>query len=174
MNQQINIEAFKNKDTREFEKIVDLFNAQLNYFALKLLKRGPEAEEVALDSLQKLFERCANFETLEQIKAFLYITVRNDCLNNLKSKKRQSKREKELACFQMDQENMVELQSIEADLLRRLIKAVELLPDSCRQIFKLYLFNGLSRHEIAKELNKKISNVNTQLHNARKTLRKLL
>jgi RNA polymerase sigma factor (sigma-70 family) len=172
MNQQINMEAFRNGDEEEGKKIVKMFNGPLKYFAKKLTGDILEAEDIAIESLTKALLRCQNFGTLSNLNAFLYITVRNACLNKLKQNKRRSWHEKKSALLQ--EKHVVKLELIEEGLLVELIKAIEFLPDSCREIFKLYYYEDMSIFEIMTALDKSRSNVTTQLHYGRQKLRELL
>ncbi len=52
--------------------------------------------------------------------------------------------------------------------------AIEELPRGCRQIFELHEVEGYEHHEIAEQLQCSIGNSKSQLHKAKKTMRKLL
>ena len=52
--------------------------------------------------------------------------------------------------------------------------AIEELPRGCRQIYELHEVEGYEHHEIAEQLQCSIGNSKSQLHKAKKTMRKLL
>lgn len=93
MNLQINMEAFRNGDKKELENIVKMFNRRLFFFCRKLVDDDKEAEDIAIESLGKALLRCKDFETPENLKAFLYITARNACYNKNRNNKRRIIRE---------------------------------------------------------------------------------
>lgn len=175
MGQQINMDEFRKGDNGEFEKIVNMYNRELNYFAKKFTDDVDEAEDVTIESFMKLFERCEHFEGLPQIRSFLYVTVRNNSLNNIKAATRRLTHQNAAAALSLtEEEPFVRLEMIEADLLIKLREAVESLPESCREIIKLFYFEGLSIRAIEEKLNKHRSNITTQLDYGRKLLRKIL
>jgi len=51
---------------------------------------------------------------------------------------------------------------------------IEELPRGCRQIFELHEVEGYEHHEIAEQLQCSIGNSKSQLHKAKKIMRKLL
>ena len=90
------IPAFKQKDAKAFACIFKLHRKALVYFAEKILGIREEAEDIVADSFMKLWAKHADFESLPQIKSFLYVVTRNSCLNFLKYAKRVSALQKEL------------------------------------------------------------------------------
>ncbi len=83
----INLEAFKKRDAKAFAGIFKSQRTALIYFAEKLLGIREEAENIAGDSLMKLWAKHADFDGFPAIKLFLYTTTRNSCLNFLKYSK---------------------------------------------------------------------------------------
>jgi len=53
-------------------------------------------------------------------------------------------------------------------------RAIEELPEGCRQIFDLHEVQGLQHHEIARQLRCSIGNSKSQLHKAKMKMRDLL
>src|SRR5882724_5737415 len=78
---------FRSGDEKTFSLVFNYFYPQLFHFALHYVKDRAEAEDQASEALYKLWERRENFKTSGNIKAFLFITLRNACLNLLKGQK---------------------------------------------------------------------------------------
>ncbi|HWV64832.1 sigma-70 family RNA polymerase sigma factor, partial [Chitinophaga sp.] len=68
----------------------------LVYFARQIVDHAGEAEDIVQECMVKLFNRRGDFEELSKIKSFLYVSVRNACLNYLKQQDRQRISQKEL------------------------------------------------------------------------------
>jgi DNA-directed RNA polymerase specialized sigma24 family protein len=77
------ITALKNKDAKALAYIYRLEKKQLVYFAEKL-GIGEEAEYIAGESFMKLWDKHADFDSLQAVKSFLYETTRESCLNFFK------------------------------------------------------------------------------------------
>src|SRR5438105_5864972 len=90
------ITGFQQGDSRAFDDLFDMFYPALCYFAERLIDNRQEGEDIVLDTFQKLYVRREHFETMPNIKAFLYITVRNTCLNYLRYRETQRKHTREL------------------------------------------------------------------------------
>jgi RNA polymerase sigma-70 factor (ECF subfamily) len=166
MKQQINtdiISGFHKGNSRAFDLLFDMFFPALCYFANKLIEDRQEAEDIVLDTFQKLWARREHFETMPNIKAFLYITVRNTCLNYLRHRETQRKRTRELVKLLPDRfEEDAEQQRIRAEVMKNIYSEIEKLPKKCREVFELIYFEGMKANEIAEQLQISESTVRNQ------------
>lgn len=146
------VEEFKKGDERAFRKAYEEFFYPLSYFAGKLLNNQPEGEEIASDSLRKLMQLHPNFNTLADIRAFLYVTARNNCYDVLRSRAR-APREASLEDESIiDKEELVLNLIIKTEVMEELYREIEGLPEKRRTVFKLYYLEGLKIGEIASRL----------------------
>ena len=106
------------------------------------------------------------------IKAFLYTTVRNACINVLRKRKVVDKHSLDFPQDLDLSEHTVLHKMIESELLRNLLASREMLPHKARQIFELIYIEGKSMNEIARELKISISTVKSQRARAIQILRK--
>lgn len=67
------------------KELYDEYYASLVDFSAQLINSLPEAHHIAQETFVKLFQMRDNFDKLPDIKAFLYITVRNICFAYIKS-----------------------------------------------------------------------------------------
>jgi RNA polymerase sigma-70 factor (family 1) len=157
------ISGFHKGNSRAFDLLFDMFFPALCYFANKLIEERQEAEDIVLDTFQKLWARREHFETMPNIKAFLYITVRNTCLNYLRYRETQRKRTREMIKLMPDRfEEDAEQQRIRAEVMKNIYSEIEKLPKKCREVFELYYFEGLKANEIAEQLQISESTVRNQ------------
>lgn len=153
-------------DPKAFEEIFKVFFPSLVYFAASIVSSKEEGEDIAMESFRKFWQMRHNFQTLVNIRAFLFITTRNACLNYLKSAQHQ--RTSRNTCGEQDDydhpgyEQAVDLMMIEAETLQIIYNAVKKLPKKCRLIFELTYFEGKSNREIAKQLNISTSTITSQ------------
>lgn len=149
----IALPGFREGDIRAFQRVFEQFYPSLCYFAERLIDDREEAEDIVLELFTKLWQRKEHFETLANIKAFLYISTRNTCLNFLQYRQRKSVSQKELE-YLSEREGPVafDFELINAEVMQAIHRQVEELPRQCREIFKLIFFQGLSTAEIADRL----------------------
>jgi RNA polymerase sigma factor (sigma-70 family) len=118
-----------------------------------------------------LWNRHTDFENLQNIKAFLYITTRNASLNKLKQMQRESLSKKQLAYVSGDKEEFILNEMIRAEVLREIHTEIEKLPEQCRKIFKMSFFDGKKNQEIASMLEISVHTVKNQKARAIQLLR---
>lgn len=158
------IEGLKGNKDWVFDRVFDEYFPQMQFFATRLTGDKEEARDIVNVVFHKLWSLRTNFETLNNIKAFLYITTRNNCLNYLHHRERQEagKKEYESRLSQASDDKSVDMRIMEAELMQLIYQKIEELPKKCREIFKLTYFEGLHAGEIAKKLNISTSTVTTQ------------
>ncbi len=159
------ISEFRKGNSLALNHIFDLHYRSLCYFAECMVKDQQEAEDIAAASFMKLWKKHADFETAQNMKAFLYISTRNACLDYLKHLKRQSLAQKEYFTQLCNEEDHILNYLIEAEYLQQLNEAIERLPEQCRAVFKLIYFDGLKTDEIAHEMSLSVKTVRN--HKAR-------
>jgi len=166
--------AFARRDPHAFKVVFDLFYIELRYFIEKVISDSEEAQDITSETFTKLYKRCDRFSTLGNIKAFLFITARNNCLDFLRHRKRLHSRQKD---FQSEmnarpgEDPGYENYLIEAGVTAKVYEAVELLPTECKKVFKLLFYQGMEQSEVASELGIKISTVRSQKSRALQLLR---
>jgi RNA polymerase sigma-70 factor (family 1) len=153
---------FKNGDPRALQVIFKQFYPPLCLFAERMLRDRPAAEDVAGETLVKLWHRHTDFENMQNVKAFLYITTRNACLNLLKQMQRETLSKKQLAYVTVDKEGFILNDIIRSEVLQEINREIENLPAQCRRIFKMSYFEGKKNQEIADLLSISVHTVKNQ------------
>jgi RNA polymerase sigma-70 factor (family 1) len=154
MNEQLDIEtlqAFTTGKPKGFNAIFNLYHTQICYFCEKITGSREEGEDIAAQTFSKLFRMHTQFNTLNNIKAFLFITARNNCLDYLRSLQRKRSHEKQLS--ELVDEKMVDNKIIESVIIKEVYEAIEQLPTECKRVFKLLYVYGMKSAEIAQELS---------------------
>jgi RNA polymerase sigma factor (sigma-70 family) len=83
-NQSV-IDEFQRGHYAIVKELCDEFYAPLVDFGTQLINNSSEAHHIAQETFVKLFQMRNRFDKLPDIKAFLYITVRNICFAYIKS-----------------------------------------------------------------------------------------
>lgn len=151
--------------------IDDLF--RLNYrplclYALHYLQDTDLAEDMVQECFTALWEKIKQGFPITNRRAYLYMAVRNRCLDHLRRKGIPTESLKPYDTYGIIEENDAEQRSaIEA----RLWTAIDSLPEKCRQIFLMSKRDGLKYEEIAEELGLSVNTVRNQISKALNTLK---
>lgn len=151
--------------------IDDLF--RLNYrplclYALHYLQDTDLAEDMVQECFTTLWEKIRQGFSITNRRAYLYMAVRNRCLDHLRRKGVQTESLKPHDTYGIIEEDDAEQRSaIEA----RLWTAIDSLPEKCRQIFLMSKRDGLKYEEIAEELGLSVNTVRNQISKALNTLK---
>ncbi|MBO9201411.1 MULTISPECIES: RNA polymerase sigma factor [Niastella] len=162
---------FQHGDEKAFEKVFKAYYSSIVVFTKKITGNQDEAEDITTEVFLKLFQRNTQFKDEPGIRAFLYVSARNSCLNYLKSKKAHDRSHLEIA-KRMENDTLLEYEySIKAEIVETIHKAIENLPDECRKIFKLLYYDELKPAEVAALLQISVNTVYVQKSRAMQVLR---
>ncbi|HYG40342.1 MAG TPA: RNA polymerase sigma-70 factor [Cytophagales bacterium] len=154
-----------------FETVFKSHFKALHAYAYTILRDHEEAEEVVQAMFLRLWERKEKLEIRTSLKAYLYRSIHNDCMNLIKHEKVKLKYQSH-AVYTMKNEtdnasNKVQLTELE----ERLHQALNKLPEGCRTVFQLSRFEELKYQEIADRLKISVKTVENQMGKALRILR---
>ncbi len=157
---------------QRFAALFDQFHDRLLLFAQGLLSSNEEAADLVQDAFVALWQRLDNFNDVAAVKVFLYLTVKNKCLNIHKHE--QVVRKYHTYQPAITAEKPVMLKLIEAEVIGEIQQAIARLPKGCREVISLGYFEGLRNHEIAAQLQVSVNTVKTQKARALRLMRDIL
>lgn len=143
----------------------------LCYFAWQLTGDKAEAEDIAGEVFIKLWRKHADFESLSNVRAFLYIAARNACFDYLKHIQRKNVSHAALLYLAEDSEDYIQTRIARAEILQLILYEVETLPPVRRQIFKMIYLEDLTTAQIAEKLHITADTVRVQKARAVNSLR---
>lgn len=155
---------------RDFDLLFRKYHNRLLLYALKFI----ESESDALDIVQNIFVavwESRKYQQNEQlVKAYLFIAVKNSCLNHLKHQKVVRRFELHVALqlkeMEADYYQSGEKSLIEGENLRQMDEAIDSLKDIYREVIILSRIEGLKNLEIAEKLNVPVRTVETRIFRA--------
>lgn len=141
-------------------RIFEIYYRELAYFASRLLKDLETGEDIVQDVFVMLFEKGFPDIDGEELKSYLYVVVRNRCLDYIKHLKIVEKYQQVSDENEEFQDSIV-ASIIETETLSILKREIELLPPECAKIMQLFLL-GDNSTEIAQKLGVEPSTVRAQ------------
>jgi RNA polymerase sigma-70 factor (family 1) len=138
------------QDELAFNALYRTLTIKLSRFAYAYVEDTEACKEIVNDVFIRLWLNRSNLAHIRNVQVYLYISVKNASLNNLKSTS--SRRLRELNAsgslyFQLNADPSELL--ISKELHAEIIKAVNSLPPRCKLIFKMVKEDGLSSKEVA-------------------------
>ncbi len=131
------------------------------------------AQEVVLDVFLKIWEHRASLHQIANPEDYFFITIKNAALNYLEKEQHR----KELT---IEKDTVVKTDKspeeilIGEELFAHYVKALDRLPERCREVFIRIREEKQSYAQVAKELNTSVNTVDVQLQKAVKRLREML
>lgn len=155
-------------DQTAFDELFRKYYTPLCRFARLILKDDALSEEAVQETFIKFWEGRKSIRIERAFASFIYSSVRNNALNSLERMKTRMKYETVFAAENLSGND----ESSEDEHTMVLVnEAIALLPDKCREIFKLSRFEGLSYEEIAEYLKVSRKTVENQMTIAFQKLR---
>lgn len=151
---------------KEFDSYFRKLYLPLGMYALRIVGDADTAEDLVADSFSKVWQKIREGLEIDNFKSYIYQSVRNECLSYLRNKKET-----------VGLENIMEINHETIDTSERdakIWKAIDGLPEKCRQVFLLSKRDGLSNEEIAEEMGISIKTVKNQMTKAFSRLREAL
>ncbi|HRP55755.1 RNA polymerase sigma-70 factor [Agriterribacter sp.] len=163
-------------DSAAFHHLIRIYFPVLGRYACRVVRiSSAEAEDVIEEVFIKLWERRAQFAGFGEVKGFLYTSVRNGCLNVLRSRQREETRATAfMQLYGNESGDSDKAEIIYSELLAEIRKSIDSLPAKMREIFILSHYKKMSNEAIAAHLNLSHQTVRNQKSKALALLRQWL
>lgn len=161
-------------DKKAFNILFKAYYRPLYHYAFDILREPEMAEEIVHDVFIKIWDFKESFDVKTSLRGYLYRSTHNRCLNYLRNERNKKKENRFELISINDDKNKVQLFNLETppEIIEKLFseqteidikKALETLPEQCKNVFYLSRFMNLTYPEIAIKLNLSLSTVKTQM-----------
>ncbi|GET22239.1 RNA polymerase sigma-70 factor [Prolixibacter denitrificans] len=158
-------------DKKAFDKLFLVYYGELCRFAYTFAKDFDHSEEIVQRMFVRIWENRKKLIEPENGKSYLYKAVYNEYLKHRRSE--DVRKQYHLSYILNKNDDEEETESYQ-QVLPLLNKAIDMLPEKCRQIFVLNKLEGLTQKEIAEYLNISVKTVENQVAIAVSKLREEL
>ncbi len=139
--------------------------------ALRIVKDVHLAEDLTQDVFLELWRKRADRQINTALKAYLRRSVVNRCLNYIRDRKMAFDEDPNLPEWPDTQTDALSKMET-SELEKKLMGAIDALPERCRIVFNLSRFEEMSYQQIATELEISVKTVENQISKALRLLRK--
>lgn len=126
-------------------------------------------EDIVSSVFLKLYQQGKKFDNIDDFVFYLYRSVRNKCLDSIKSNNRMSERN-QIFCDDLKPDDLFE-QILENEMLAETYREIRSLPTCSKKIIELSYLEGRSNQEIADELQLSLQTVKNYKHRAVSSLK---
>lgn len=166
--------AIRSGDISSFEMLFKTHYSSLCRFAVSYLQDPEEAEEVVQSMFIGFWEKRESIAIDASLKSYLYRSVRNACLNEIKRQKVRKLYADQVALDGEPQAEGPDRMAMKTELEGKIQEALLHLPEQCRLIFKMSRFEELKYQEIADQLGLSVKTVENQMGKALRIMREQL
>lgn len=169
------LRQMKEEDSeRAFHSFYNLCYDRLFRIACYFVKHEEWAQEIVLDVFMKLWEQRTRLPEVNNIEDYCFILTKNASLNYLEKENRHPTLSSEQLPELSGQADSPEDTLISEELFARYVKALDRLPERCREVFIRLREEKQSYAQVAEELNISTKTVDTQLQKALTRLKEAL
>lgn len=167
---------------KDFDSFYLTWYSRAKNFAREYIRDEAEAENIVQDVFLKLYQRKEMLDSDYSPVSYLFVSVKNGCLNYLRHKL-----VKEVALSELDEEERLDgriryaaLRQMDVsfgdlnEVERVLGEAIDSLPEKCRKIFYMSRFDGIRQKDIATILGISVNTVESQMAIAYRKLKEYL
>ena len=164
------LDRLRQGDSTAFDAIFRTWYGPLVGTAERMLRDRAVAEELVQDVMLELWRRRETLASDGSAQAYLFQATRNRVLNHLRHLKIEQRSEPDVR-GESSSTPQADVGVVEEELDVAVQRAVQSLPDRCREVFELSRVHGLKYAEIAKTLGISVKTVEAQMGKALRTLR---
>ena len=167
------IEKVKNGDSNAFAFLINRYKSMTYTLAIRIVKSHEDAEEVAMDSFLKAFQKIDSFKGESKFSTWLYTIVYREAITKVRKKRIDTA---EVDDFVKDNysedQDFPQLEAMKEEEQKKYVRqAVDRLPEKDALIITLFYLNENSIEEIQQITDLTESNVKVKLFRARKKLK---
>lgn len=163
--------GLSNRDKRAYAILFETYHAPLFRFAETYVCCPGLAEDIVQEVFIKLWENPFR-RVSKSLRSYLFLMVRNACIDYLRSVQVEDKKMQKLFEAQIVSDS-ADL-DLDDDISQKIKEAINELPEQCREVYQMSVFDGLKYSEISEELNISVSSVKVQVYRAKNSLREKL
>ena len=151
-NEDVVMLSFREGDQDAFRWVYDKLVRPLTYFVENIIFSTTDAEDIVANAFSKLYNARSGMRSFEHIKRWLYVIVRNESIDYLRSKRRLRESHTEVAYLESAAEGQLETERVKTEVFQKILAEIENLPRQRKAILRAYFFEQKSTAEIAENM----------------------
>lgn len=161
-------------DAKAIDSLFQDHYTALCRYAYSILKVQDAAEDVVQQLFMTLWEKRNELEVPENPRAYLFRSVYNRCLNEVKRSRYRGGDANSEVLNAIPSDEIASRRVLGSEMEGLIEHAVGTLPEKCQEVFRLSRFEELSYKEIAERMDVSIKTVENHMGKALKLMREAL
>ena len=180
MKTEINIDALKSQDSKEFELFVTQYEKSIFNMAIYLLQNKQEAEDATQEIFMSIYQSIVFFKGDSLLSTWVYRITINKCREIIRHKGRKKrfgihKEMNDTITFQLPSENKNPEEILaSSERIQTLMSAINALPETQKIAYTLHNMEDFSYKEIAEMMQLSLSAIESLIFRAKQNLKKNL
>ena len=166
------LERLAKGDHDAFRSLFENYYPSLMFFAESYVRDREKDKDIVQDIFLRLTDHREIFNSITNLKSYLYTTVKNSCIKQLKHQVVRNRYSSNILATSLHEERFW-IKVLEEETYRILYQSIEKLPPQTRAVYQLSM-NGLKNQEIADKLGVSIETVKTHKQIGKKYLQKYM
>jgi RNA polymerase sigma factor (sigma-70 family) len=167
------IELSKAGNQKAQYQLYRLYSKAMYNICYRILNNQSDAEDLLQESFTEAFIKLESFRYESAFGAWLKRIVVNKCINHIKKRKAELIFTDNVPEYHDDNEDHQDIDATNLEV-KKIVQAMEQLPDGYRVIFSLYLIEGYDHSEIAQIMGITESTSKSQFSRAKQKLKEIL
>lgn len=163
---ELQIQVARYGDEQAFSALFRLLYDRLLRFCIQYVQSKEAAEEIVSDVFVKIWNRRVDLLQIDNLEVYLFVCIKNHSLNYLEQYSSLRITPIDNGFSQLSASADPEKEMEWKEMLVKLDKEINRLPDQCRKVFKLIKEEGFKYKDVAAILNISPRTVETQLFRA--------
>ncbi len=163
------LKDFSQGEETAMQQLYDFFFVPLCAYGSRFITNQQVVADIVQEVFIKLWHKRKSFFSIFSLRTFLYISVRNACLNELRNQKRRGKKVEISELTALEDRDFI----VEEEVYRMISMEIEALPPAMKRVFELTLLD-LKIKDIAAVLNISENTARNQRAVAKKKLQEKL
>ena len=147
---------------------------QLHRYAFTILKDADEAKDIVQAVFLRIMEKEVPLHTIEHPKAYLYRSVYNESINNIKKTELKEKHHSMQVQEVYTADTPTSVQEEAAMIKQKVEQVLQQLPSQCREVFVKSRAEQKKYTEIASEMGIAVKTVEAHMSKALKLIRQII
>lgn len=164
-----------------FKKVFSLLYPRLKGYCSLFILDKTRIDDIIQETFLSLWENKDSIQPQKSIESYVFVSVRNKCLNYLKQERLENNNIdvenisiSELQYLYQLDFNKKEERSLEEQLIDSLKIAIDELPDKMKTVFTLCKIEGKNQKQVAEELGISVKMVEKHISKAKQQIREKL
>lgn len=165
------IEAWQAGDSDAFEVLYQKYWRKLYVFARRTTPNAEDAQDLIQDVFSQLWMQKEQIDAAVFSESYLFAIVRNKLLDKIRKQYVREEYVQKILQSSSESDFSTQQTILTNDLNNHIHRAVDVLPEKCREVFQLSRFEQLSVDQIAQKLQISPQTVKNQLSKALQVVR---